>query len=297
MLIHSIVNVTPIVLPELLYIDRFNNRNAYVDMNPSLHISEYGEVKILVRRVNYRKFNNRHFILYRNKSESEYVILTGNIGDKPLSIENFTLSTLKNNYSIKTYSTYWTGIEDIRFITDSSILTVIPECNPSGQPCIFRAHLDNTTVHSHTMCNPNITEKNWMPYIDNEGRHKVIYSLFPLTIKSIDIDDRQTLPSNISTLEGYHGSTNGINYNNERLFLVHSNKERTYHRWILFNPSTYTLRASEPFVFFKHSHIEFTCSLASFKDRIFVSIGVNDNSAYILELDRNEIQQYIPPCT
>ena len=116
-----------------------------------------------------------------------------------------------------------------------------------------------------------------------------IFNIF----ESIDKDDSQTLPINEPALEGYHGSTNGIEFNNERLFLVHRNKERTYHRWILFNPSTQALRASEPFVFFKHSHIEFTCSLASFKDRIFVSIGVNDNSAFILELDRNEIGQYI----
>jgi hypothetical protein len=293
MLNHSILSVSPIILPELLYTDRFNNPNTYVDMNPSLHISESGEVKILVRRVNYRKFSNRNFILYKNRSESNYIILSGNIDDKPLSIENYALSTLENYYSIPTYSTYWTGIEDIRFITGTSILTTIPECNPNGQPCIFRASLDNTVVHSHTICNPNITEKNWMPYIDNEGNHKVIYSVFPLIIKSIDKDDRQALPINEPALEGYHGSTNGIEFNNERLFLVHCNKERTYHRWILFNPSTQALRASEPFVFFKHSHIEFTCSLASFKDRIFVSIGVNDNSAFILELDRNEIGQYI----
>ena len=284
MIIHSILNITPIILPELLFTDRFNNPNIYVDMNPSLHISESGDVKILVRRVNYRKFSNRNFILYKDKSESTYVILRGTITDNPLNLENYTLSTLENVYSIPTYSTYWTGIEDIRFITDSSILTTIPECNPSGQPCIFRAHLDNTTVHSHTICSPNTIEKNWMPYIDNEGRHKVIYSVYPFIVKSIDSDDLQNLPINEPTLEGYHGSTNGIEYNNQRLFLVHCNKERTYHRWILFNPSTYALRISEPFVFFKHSHIEFTCSLARYKERVFVSIGVNDSSAFILEI-------------
>lgn len=293
MLIHPIINITPIILPELLFTDRFNNPNACVDMNPSLHISESGDVKILVRRVNYRKFSNRNFILYKNRSESTYVILRGTISDKPLNIEDYALVTLENYYSIPTYSTYWTGIEDIRFINDSSILTTIPECNPSGQPCIFRACLDNNTVHSHTICSPNITEKNWMPYIDNEGKDMVIYSLFPFILKSINSDDRQNLPINEAALEGYHGSTNGIEYNNERLFLVHCNKERTYHRWILFNPSTHALRVSDPFVFFKHSHIEFTCSLARYKERIFISIGVNDNSAFILELNANEIGQYI----
>jgi len=88
MLIH------PIILPEILYKDRFNNSNLYMDMNPSIYISESGNVKILVRRVNYRKFNNRDFILYENKSNSIYSVLTGTLDTNPLNLENFTLSTL-----------------------------------------------------------------------------------------------------------------------------------------------------------------------------------------------------------
>jgi hypothetical protein len=257
-------------------------------MNPSLHISESGEVKILVRRVNYRKFHDKNFILYDITSNSIYVMLTGIINGS-LNLDNFKLTTLENSYSIQTYPTYWTGIEDIRFITDSSILTTIPECNPTGQPCIFRATLDNK-IHSHTICSPNIIEKNWMPYVDHEGNHKVIYSLFPFVIKSIDNDDRQVLLIKTSLLEGYHGSTNGIVYEDGRLFLIHINNEKTYHRWMLFNPSQQTIKLSEPFVFFKHSHIEFTCSLASFNERIFVSLGVNDDKAFILELSKDEIK-------
>lgn len=291
MSIHHIVNITPIILPEVLFKDRFNNTNLYVDMNPSIHISESGNVKILVRRVNYRKFYNRDFILYEHKSNSIYALLTGTLDDKPINLEGFSVSTLENLYSIPTYPTYWTGIEDIRFIDGSTILTTIPECNPSGQPAIFRATLDNK-VHSHTICSPSTIEKNWMPYIDHTGTPKVIYSLFPLTIKSIDTDDRQVL-AHIPALEGYHGSTNGIVYKKCRLFLIHINKTRTYHRWLLFNPSTQAIKVSEPFTFFKYSHIEFTCSLASFKERIFVSIGVNDSSAFILELSSDEIGQYM----
>ena len=291
MSIHPILNISPIILPELLFKDRFNNSNLYVDMNPSMYISPSGNVKILVRRVNYRKFNNRDFILYEHKSNSVYALLTGTLDTKPLNLENFSLEILKNNYTIPTYPTYWTGIEDIRFINESTILTTIPECNPSGQPAIFKATLD-TKVHSHTICSPSAIEKNWMPYIDHNGTNKVIYSLFPFTIKSIDTDDRQVL-THIQALEGYHGSTNGIVYKECRLFLIHINKERTYHRWMLFNPSTQAINVSEPFTFFKHSHIEFTCSLASFKDRIFVSIGVNDSSAFILELNTEQIGQYM----
>jgi hypothetical protein len=291
-MLHPIVNITPIILPELCFKDRFNNMNLYVDMNPSLHISESGNVKILVRRVNYRKFHNRQFILYEHKSNSAYSLLTGSLDSNPLNLETFSLERVETKFSIPTYPTYWTGIEDVRFLNDASILTTIPECNPSGQPCIFRANIDGSTISSYSMCSPNKVEKNWMPYTDTNGTQKVIYSLFPLTIKSVTTDDRETL-SQIPSLEGYHGSTNGIDYNGERLFLIHTNKERTYHRWMLFNPFTYGVKLSEPFVFFKHSHIEFTCSLASFRSRIFVSLGVNDSSAYILELSSKSVSDVL----
>lgn len=290
MSLFPITHITPIILHESLFVDRFNNPNVYSDINPSIYISESGSVKILVRRINYRKFHNKNFILYEDKSKSVYAILTGNIdAHNPLNIEYFNYDVIINKYSIPTYWTYWIGLEDIRFITDSSILVTIPECNVTGQPCIFRASLDNSVIHSHTICNPNVIEKNWMPYIDHNNNQKVIYSLSPFSIKSIDIDDRIVIPTTDSTLEGYHGSTNGIEYNDKRLFLVHHNKERTYHRWILFNTITHSLDISKPFVFFNHAHIEFTCSLARFKERIFVSIGINDDRAFILELNKKDI--------
>ena len=63
MTLFPIIHITPIILPESIFIDRFNNQNLYSDINPSIHISENGSVKILVRRINYRKFFNKNFIL------------------------------------------------------------------------------------------------------------------------------------------------------------------------------------------------------------------------------------------
>ena len=289
MLIFPTLNITPIILPELLFTDRFNNPNAYFDTNPSIHISESGMIKVLVRRINYRKFHDKNFILYENQSNSVYALLTGSIQENPLNLETFQLDNIENKYNIPKYPTYWTGLEDIRFIDESTILTTIPECNPSGQPCIFKAKLTNNIISDHSICRPSATEKNWMPY-NYENTNKVIYNLYPFIIKSIDEDNLQTLPGN-PILEGYHGSTNSISYNNQLLFLVHKNTNRTHHRWILFDPKNNSLKISEPFVFFRHSHIEFTCSLAQYKSRIFVSLGLNDNSAFILELSRTNIDQ------
>jgi hypothetical protein len=286
MSLFPVVHITPIILPQLVFKDKFNSPNAYFDMNPSLYISENGSVIILVRRVNYRKYFDKQFVLYEEKSNSIYSILRGNITDSPLNINDFTIKTIENNYSMPIYNTYWTGVEDIRFINETNILATIPEGNPNGNPCIFHASLNDNKLHVQQMCKPNNIEKNWMPYFDNTT--KVIYSLFPFTIKSLFDDDKNIMHSD-SRLEGYHGSTNGIEYNGSRLFLIHSNKERTYHRWILFNPSTNKLNISNEFIFFKHSSVEFTCSLSKFKKRIFISMGINDDKAFILEINSHDI--------
>jgi len=92
-------------------------------------------------------------------------------------------------------------------------------------------------------------------------------------------------------LEGYHGSTNGIKIDENILFLVHTNLEKVYNKWILFNPNTDEIKVSNPFVFFNNSYIEFACSLCLYNERLFVSLGVNDDKAFILEVNLEKIYQ------
>ena len=130
------------------------------------------------------------------------------------------------------------------------------------------------------------------PYFDKNS-YKVIYSLQPFLIKSIENDDLEEIEiSNLNKikLEDYHGSTNGIVLNNyERLFLIHINREITSHRWLLFNIETKDIVLSEEFIFFKNSYIEFPCSLSKYIDRFFISIGINDSKAFIIETTYSDI--------
>jgi hypothetical protein len=134
-----------------------------------------------------------------------------------------------------------------------------------------------------------------MPFIPKNSDPKVIYSLHPFKIKSIENEDFEEIQISEwikQKIEGYHGSTNGIPYNNQAiLFLIHLNKERSYHRWLLFNYETKSVQVSEPFSFFSHTYIEFPCSLCIFKNRIFVSCGINDDKAMILEIEKAKIDE------
>ena len=180
------INIHPIIVPQKLYTDRFRNANAYIEMNPSMNIDVNGNVKILVRMVNYKKYSNKQFTLYENYSNSMYVILIGKIEDnKMLDLDKFRVNDVEYNYNIPTYATYWKGMEDIRFIDSNSILVIVPECNKQGNPSIFRAKIENNRIDSFTECKPNNVEKNWMPYINNDGNPYVIYSVYPFLIKNI----------------------------------------------------------------------------------------------------------------
>jgi hypothetical protein len=303
MIIFPKKDIVPIIVPQIVFKDKYNDFNSYTEMNPSMYIDENCDTIILVRCINYKKFSLKEYTLYEQNSNSIYCILRGKISEQnKLDLEAFEYKIIQNNYNLPLFPTYWKGVEDIRFIDKNTILANVPELNENGLPSIYRADLNDNIITNFMSCKPNDKiEKNWMPYKDtnesnnqyNNQCNKVIYSVNPFIIKSIDTNDFEEieLPQIIQeSLTGYHGSTNGIELNNyERLFLIHINKEKTIHRWLLFHTRSKNVIISEEFVFFKNSYIEFNCSLCKYDERIFITIGVNDNRAYIIETTNDDI--------
>ena len=291
-------HIFPIIIKTSYYKDRFGNTNGFIEMNPSLYISEDGSYIILVRTVNYLKYPNNQFTVYGIKhpepythvSDSRYVIIRGKINDT-FNLDNYDIQPLDTQYNIPSSLSLWSGVEDIRFVSDKVIIACIPECN-RGIPCIFGGILKDNTLSSFMKCNPSETEKNWMPYIYDKP--KVIYSISPFIIKSIVEDDKEEIKlseEQVINLSGWHGSSNGIDFKDSKLFLIHKTEGRVYSRWLFFNPSTREVNYSKKFVFFKDSYLEFTCSLAKYNDKIYVSLGVNDNKAYIVHILDIEIMK------
>jgi len=282
MKLFPIRKISPLLLEPKQFKDRFGQPNAYLDTNPSLFIDASGNATVLIRRVNYRKFPDKTFTIYESQAKSEYIILKGHV-TQPFC--TFFVQPLVADLPA-TYPTYWRGLEDIRFINETTILATIPECNPRGQPSLFQGTLIGNRVQDVRPCMPNSNvEKNWMPF----GGDQVIYSVDPLQTKAV-MDGRPTPLSGLELpgLNGYHGSTNGIPWLGGWLFLIHVNRERTVHRWLWIHtadPPCY----SEEFVFFTHSYIEFPCSLCEYDGTLFVSLGVNDDKAFVLELDKSEV--------
>lgn len=284
--------IHPIILSQLLFTDCFGKVNSYVEMNPSMYIDDIGNVKILVRLVNYRKFHNKTFTMNENFSKSVYVLMTGVINTyTDLNLDTFESQMIQVNYNIPTYNTFWIGLEDIRFIDKDTILAIVPECNLLGNPSIFKASLEENIIHSFIDCKPNQVEKNWMPFMNmNTKKVIVIYSVCPFKLKNIETDEFTDIclsEKQSQELHGYNGSTNGILFlnTNSFLFLIHINKEKSYHKWILYNDTTNEIKTSNCFTFFQHSYIEFPISLCQYNETIFVSLGINDDKAFIIEIE------------
>jgi hypothetical protein len=286
--------VRPLLLEPKQFKDRFGHPNAYLDMNPSLFIDAGGIATVLIRRVNYRKFQDKSFTIYENQAKSEYLILKGHI-TKPFC--TFFVEPLVAVLP-QTYSTYWRGLEDIRFINETTILATIPECHPKGQPALFQGTRKGNRIEDLQLLAPNKQpEKNWMPF----GDHQILYSVDPLQ-ELTDGVPRSLSALASGDLKGYHGSTNGIPWLGGWLFLIHVNRERTAHRWLwtggcgsAISTISDRVQYSDEFVFFAHSYIEFPCSLCEYENTLFVSLGVNDDKAFVLELEKEAVQ-LAPAC-
>ena len=294
---HPTLSIHPIILPQKCFTDVFGKPNAYISMNPSMWIEPDGTFTILVRCINYRKFHTKQFTLYEHRSNSKYMCLRGSFAPhQPLSLESCSVAEIGLT-SQTTYPTYWTGPEDIRFVDGQTVLVNIPEYNPSGHPAIFQANLDCSSykLTNIQQCLPNASpEKNWMPFGVPKQSSRVMYSVVPFIVKDILTDTKETIPLSHTlqnALEGYHGSTNGVELETgEVLCLIHANKERTIHRWLRFHPTTHTVKISPEFTFFKHSYIEFPCSLSEWNHSYWIGLGVNDDQAMIVEVSKYALQ-------
>lgn len=277
--------IHPIIIPTPLFLDRFGNQNQYKSMNPSLWIDQdTGEYVLLIRNVNYARYPNKKFTLFEYSSESHYCIMRGEINQ---GFES-SVSPLEIIWNLPRYNSWWKGVEDVRFIDRNNILCCIPECNHNS-PGIFRASLIDNQIMNIKKCEPSQKEKNWMPF----SSEKVVYSVNPFVIKQINEDIKETIPLTTeqdSDLCGWHGSTNGIIIGEYLVFLIHHNTDKqVLNRWLLVHQQNKCIKYSVPFVFFGHSFIEFACSLCQYRNKIYISLGVNDSSAFIVEIEAESI--------
>lgn len=296
MLIFPKKKIHPIILPTKLFMSKYNVLKEYSEMNTSMYINTKGNVTLLIRNVGYSKYPNNTYVIHEHMScSSSYQMITCSILENgSLNLDNINIQDIEIEYNLSINPSYWKGLEDIRFLDENNILVVVPELNKNGMPCIFKAKINHNRIYDFETCYPHFKEKNWMPFKDICGEYKVIYKIWPFQIKSImeEYFELINLPDFLSILDGYNGSTNGLLTEKGYLFLIHKNGEKVHHRWLLFDLTTRNVTITDPFLFFTNSYIEFPCSLCTYNNIVYVSLGLNDNKAFVIELSFDDIWNY-----
>ena len=284
-IIKTPTRIWPLLCPQIPFKDRYGNYSPFLEMNPAAIYDEtIQEWIVIVRGVNYRKLINKSFTLYHHPAHSVYWIAHGPDLDKLVFTE------LKYSYgNLPQYPSYWNGIEDARFVDPKTIIVTVPQLSEGGKPTMFKCDLiDLARLENFRRLEPSSKpEKNWMPFSNN----KVVYDVCPFVVKDLYTAEAQLFqlpPDTEELLKGYHGSTNGIQWQlpNQYLFLIHKMEDKMVNRWIVLNLDTKEIKVSNPFCFFHHSYIEFPCSLTYHKNKLIVGMGVNDDKAFLVEVDQ-----------
>jgi predicted GH43/DUF377 family glycosyl hydrolase len=160
--------------------------------------------------------------------------------------------------------------------------------------------IDNDKIVKLNHLKTNFTktcEKNWLPFVRND-KIEIIYSSEPFTILNYDLSIKSSKNSLIKT--PFRGSATPIEFDNGYLYITHDvynnvDSERAYvHRLVWFVDDEIK-KISHQFYFEKYQ-IEYCSGLChGFSNDVLMTIGVNDERAYVYEVDINEMRKMLLP--
>lgn len=148
-------------------------------------------------------------------------------------------------------------------------------------------------------------EKNWMPIIDMPF-HMVKWSN-PTEVVKIDLatNSSKTIARSETALEeirDLRGGSQVIPWGENYIAVTHEvdlwnnepgNKDGRYlHRFVIWDKNWKIIKTSSDFNFLDGS-VEFSCGLAQYRDKVLITFGYHDNAAYILEVPKTFIDDFI----
>ena len=209
----------------------------------------------------------------------------------------------------KRFTSYTTGLEDCRLISDTLMTGVLLDNNENWIPemclCHFDLHTGNINKIITLRDGEDTPQKNWLALSNNTTSIHFLHSYSPLKVVSVEKEEgmKHTIHfQKIFNLEGceMHGGA-CVHINQSNQFLV-SVRVVQYHRyqfslWLLFSDKYKVIGTSAPFKFFEKNdndnHYEMCMSLVKKENLIYASISVCDKDVYIVKYDLNEILKEI----
>jgi len=293
--------------------------------NPSVYIDE-DQILVNIRHVGYNFYNSE----FGKKFESRWGPLTYMYpeDDPYLRTDNF-LCKLDSDLNITQLNKVDTsrldqppiwdfvGLEDARVVRWDNKLYLIGvrrDTTTEGQ-----GRMEFTEVKEYDQKVKEISrtriqapndfdsycEKNWMPIIDMPF-HMVKWSN-PTEVVKVDLatNSSKTIARSSSMIEGIRdlrGGSQVIPWNGNYIAITHEvdlwnnepgNKDGRYlHRFVIWDKDWNIVKTSTDFNFLDGA-VEFSCGLTCYRDKVLITFGYHDNAAYILEVPKTFIDEFI----
>jgi hypothetical protein len=307
MLVKEVLNtggfIAPLILPE--------GRDGGV-MNPSIY-NDNGKLLCNIRHVKYTIYHSRKYPhiygpLQYIHGESDRTLRTVNY----IAELNDDLSIAQHREvkMLELHTPVWEfiGLEDARLFRWEGKLYlcgVRRDTTTNGQGRMELSELDENfkEISRRRLPAPIDTsycEKNWVPVLDQP--YTFVKWTNPTEIVNVEEKTKTTiLKDNYKELpRDLRGSSHIIPYKDHYIAIMHEvalyetemkQKDATYlHRFVVWNKNWDIEYIGEPFSFLG-GEIEFCTGAALYKRSLLVSFGHQDNSAYILKIPFNKLDQ------
>lgn len=281
--------------------------SPYQPCNPSLVFPTASSLVINCRGVNYRQRKARG---YQHLDQLGY-FHTHNVLLEldPVTWEIRSDQLIQNVPSGPYVSTCGVrGLEDARILVDPqghlAFSCTTLEHTEDNRPRLAWTVLDHASsqVQSVTRITgheDHLIQKNWLPFVD-QGQLFFLYSYHPLTILRMDPATCQVQVHQTSTLpvsaEHWRGSAGPVKVDDEGwIFLIHEVCDRAegrhyMHRWVWLDAQWQTLKGVSDLLYFKHKDgVEMVTGLAYREGSFYLTLGVEDCEAHLLQYDRDTI--------
>ena len=320
-LVKSIMNeggdIYPLIVPAEL-------TNGTGLMNPSVMVKN-GKVIVIIRNVNYTFYHSEKKLFQHPYGPLTYIHPEDDVHLRTWNwycelSEDFKINKFYKIDTSKfdTYEPLWdfVGLEDARLIEWDNKLFISgvrrdTTTNGQGRMEISEIEVSEDGVKEITRkrielsSNPDsYCEKNWMPILDMPFHY--IKWTNPTELVKIDYDvglsKTLSLGKSISLPRDLRGGSQVLPFQNGYIAITHevdlfrSEVDRKdavyYHRFVVWDKNFNIIKVSPEF-HFMDADVEFCIGLADYGDYYLITLGFQDNAAYILKAPKSFIKDFI----
>jgi len=274
---------------------------GFAPTNPSILI-EGNRRQVVVRTVNYEYVDSA----FHYRDGAEFVQTRNFLVELDETYEIITSREIGDRSGVPVVETMVRGFEDCRLFAYRGELWLSATVRDRRDDLLNQiaiARLDETgdivEMHVQTSYQPHSTQKNWMPFVTEDGL-RFVYLCDPTQVLRVDPASMQAtlvfqhVPR--LALEHLRGGSQLLKVSGGWLAAVHEqawprDEPPAYlHRFILFGNDFKVRGATEPF-WFVSPGVEFCAGLARDEERgkLVVSFGINDGAAMVGFLDETAV--------